>query len=369
MAERNRSAVLQKLKFLKVYSVLKSELLRDPDFEFDEYSRRWVERMLDYFVPRGNLKKGLSVAKSYRHLKEGKEVTESEDFIASVLGWCIELLQAYVQALDAIIHEAQLPSDKPYRFELSKDAKVTANDGIFLRSYITRILIKHLKGKPYYADIVDLFNEVEFQMGSGNMIYLIATGYGEKDLSKYSMPLYRRMVQYKITYHSYYLPAACALLMSGEDLEDHIDAKKILVEMGIYFQVQDDYADCFGDPKKTRKVNSDSQLTTIGTDIQDFKCSWLVVKALELCNEEQKKVLTDHYGKDSPEAVAKVKALYYELNLQRAFVEYEAKAYQKLMASIESHPSKPVQALLKSFLSKGYKKLELDVIFSGLRIS
>lgn len=29
----------------------------------------------------------------------------------------------------------------------------------------------------------------------------------------------------------------------------------------------------------------------IGTDIEEFKCSWLVVKALELSNEEQKKLL------------------------------------------------------------------------------
>ena len=29
----------------------------------------------------------------------------------------------------------------------------------------------------------------------------------------------------------------------------------------------------------------------IGTDIEDFKCSWLIVKALELSNEQQKKVL------------------------------------------------------------------------------
>ncbi|KAH1064459.1 hypothetical protein J1N35_029446 [Gossypium stocksii] len=77
----------------------------------------------------------------------------------------------------------------------------------------------------------------------------------------------------------------------------------------------------------------------IGTDIEDFKCSWLVVKALEICNEEQKKVLyvrlelflsvvlflmkfdmvthlcyallPGNYGKPDPANVAKVKALFF----------------------------------------------------------
>lgn len=31
---------------------------------------------------------------------------------------------------------------------------------------------------------------------------------------------------------------ACALLMAGENLDNHVDVKKILVEMGTYFQVQ-----------------------------------------------------------------------------------------------------------------------------------
>lgn len=31
---------------------------------------------------------------------------------------------------------------------------------------------------------------------------------------------------------------ACALLMSGENLDNHNDVKDILVEMGTYFQVQ-----------------------------------------------------------------------------------------------------------------------------------
>ena len=42
-----------KSKFLKAYSVLKSELLEDPTFDFTNDSRLWVERMLDYNVPGG----------------------------------------------------------------------------------------------------------------------------------------------------------------------------------------------------------------------------------------------------------------------------------------------------------------------------
>ncbi|TQD77207.1 hypothetical protein C1H46_037264 [Malus baccata] len=368
-----------KSKFLKVYSVLKSELLEDPAFDFTKDSRQWVERMLDYNVPGGKLNRGLSVIDSYQLLQQGRELTEDEIFLASALGWCIEWLQAFFLVLDDIMDGSHTRRGQPCWFRLPKVGMIAVNDGVVLRNHIPRILRKYFREKPYYADLLDLFNEVEFQTASGQMIDLITTIEGEKDLSKYSLSIHRRIVQYKTAYYSFYLSVstyffstkqsilelcftmkdlanpnrllstqvACALLMSGEELEKHIDVKNILVEMGIYFQVQDDYLDCFGDPETIGKI---------GTDIEDFKCSWLVVKALELCNEEQKKVLHENYGKPDPENVATVKALYKELDIEGVFADYESKSYKKLTSWIEGHPSKAVQAVLKSFLGKIYKR-------------
>ena len=44
---------------------------------------------------------------------------------------------------------------------------IAVNDGIMLRNHISRILKNHFKGKTYYVDLLDLFNEVGFSFEDG----------------------------------------------------------------------------------------------------------------------------------------------------------------------------------------------------------
>ncbi|XP_056693761.1 farnesyl pyrophosphate synthase 1-like isoform X2 [Spinacia oleracea] len=300
----------------------------------------------DHQNPGGTLNRRFSVLDCYKFLKEGKELTDDELFLASALQCCINWLQAFFLELDDILDKPHTRQDQDCWFKDPKVCMFAANNGVILRQRIPRVLRKHFRDKKYYVDLLHLFDQVEFQTAGGQMNNLLITLEDEKDLSKYSSDLYGRIVHYKTANYSFYLPVACALLMSGEKLEDHLDTKSILMDMGKYLQVQIEYHDCFGDPQSGKT----------GTDIEDFKCSWLVVKALELCNDEQKKVLYENYGKQDPVCVATVKQLYNELNLQGVFAEYECQNYESLIISIEACPSAAVQVLLKSLLAEVYKR-------------
>jgi len=338
-----------KERFLRAYERLKAELLNDRAFNFDftEETRQWVAKMLDYNVPGGKLNRGLSVIDSYMLLREGTEVDDEDFYLACVLGWCVEWLQASALVLDDITDNAYTRRDNLCWYKLPTVGLSAINDGVLLKCHVQAIIKRYFKDKFYFLDLLKLWSEIGLQTAMGQMLDLITTHTGAKDLARYRIQGYRRIVKYKTSYYSFYLPVACALLLNDAKLSDYIELKNVLIEMGVYFQIQDDYLDCFGDPEVIGKV---------GTDIEDYKCSWLIVQAMELANENEMKILYENYGKSDPQCVAAVKNVYKELDLQDIFLEYESRVYKHLVSTIDAEADRAIREILKIFLKKIYRR-------------
>lgn len=131
-------------------------------------------------------------------------------------------------------------------------------------------------------------------------------------------------------------------------------AQSILIPLGEYFQVQDDFLDFAAPPEVLGKI---------GTDIIDNKCSWCINTALALATPEQRKVLDENYGRKDAEAEKRVKALYEEIGIRQKYAEYEEAAYKRIMGLIQTIPEQPSgegvtlkREVFKVFLDKIYKR-------------
>lgn len=63
------------------------------------------------------------------------------------------------------------------------------------------------------------------------------------------------IVRYKTAYYTFYLPCAIGMIYAGvKDAASYRLARDICCRIGEFFQIQDDYLDCFGDPKVIGKV-------------------------------------------------------------------------------------------------------------------
>lgn len=336
-----------KTTFLKCFERLKEELVRD-EIEDNQVQIAvdWIREMISYNVPHGKLNRGIAVMDGMRALR--KEVSEKDMWKAMVVGWGIEWLQAYFLVADDIMDESITRRGQPCWYRQPHVKMNAINDGILLEMQIYKLLKRHVGPKdPAYAHLLELFHEVTYQTASGQLIDLITAPIGVVDLSKYTEEAYMRIVTYKTAFYTFYLPAAAAMRLSGiEDEQAYKVANDICVKLGQFFQIQDDYLDCYGDPKVIGKI---------GTDIKDNKCGWLVVQALKKCTAEQRKIIEENYGKDDAECEKKIKALYVELELEKLYLEYEEKSYKELTEIMEGQSVLPKE-LFSSMLAKIYKR-------------
>ena len=336
--------------FLEVFKQLRQELIDDEKADGQvKIATDWIDKMVEYNVPHGKLNRGLAVVDGMRALaKEGAEIDPKLMFQAQVVGWCIEWLQAAFLVWDDIMDESVTRRGQPCWYKHDEVKMNAINDGLVLECQIYSMLKKHLKGTPCYADLLEMFHDVTHQTAHGQLIDLITAPIGVVDLSKYTEEAYMRIVTYKTAFYTFYLPAASAMRLSGiTDEASYAKANEICQLLGQFFQIQDDYLDCYGDPVVIGKI---------GTDIMDNKCGWLVVQALKKCSPDQRKIIEENYGKKDPECEKRVKALYVELDMESTYKKYEEEAYLELRAVIEGKDNTLPPELFGAMLKKIYKR-------------
>lgn len=244
---------------------------------------------------------------------------------------------------------------QPCWYRMPKVGLIAINDSFLLEAAIYRLFKSHFRQEPYYVDLLDLMHETTYQTDMGQLVDLITAPEDDVDLSRFSLEKHRFIVLYKTAFYSFYLPVALALLFispeqpvaaSPESLQR---AKDILLPLGEYFQVQDDYLDCFGTPEQIGKV---------GTDIIDNKCSWLINVALAHASPAQRSVLDASYGRKDAGKEALVKQVYAELDLKGKYEAYEKESYEKVTGLISQlPPNGPLKPqVFTSFLNKIYKR-------------
>jgi geranylgeranyl diphosphate synthase type II len=119
--------------------------------------------------------------------------------------------------------------------------------------------------------------------------------------------------------------------------------------LGIAFQVQDDYLDVFGDPQKFGKKQ--------GGDIMANKKTFLWLRAMETASVQQKNKLAELLFRDDQHKIEEVLQIYQSCNIEAWAKELKQKYYSIAMEHLEeiavvSVRKKPLQQLAEYLMER-----------------
>lgn len=339
-----------KESFEEICDMLIEEVLSElpGHYEMPAAEVDWVRKMLAYNVKGGKMNRGTMVVEVGKVLAKSQGRTLSnEDLVKlAVLGWCVEWLQAWLLMLDDVMDDSTTRRGQPCWYLNEHVKKIAINDGVMVEMCMFKVLKRHFADSPVYVQLLDLFIETTFQTECGQLLDTLCMNLTIED---FTVDRWTLIVKYKTAFYSFYLPVALGLTYMGETRQSAFDsAREILITMGIYFQAQDDYLDCF---------QPEELLGKRGTDIWDKKCSWLFANAYHhMTTPDQHRMLAENYGAgpdlDKEEIV---KGIYRDVKLQEFYAKYESDVEVQLTSDIQAVTELP-QEIFTIFLKKIFKR-------------
>uniref|UniRef100_V9IKH4 Farnesyl pyrophosphate synthase n=1 Tax=Apis cerana TaxID=7461 RepID=V9IKH4_APICE len=318
-------------KLMTLWPDIVRELTENNNQELQDVNE-WIAKILEYNVPKGGRRRSISLIVAYKLLASQDQLTEENTHLARILAWCMEILQAVYIVTDDIIDRTDMRRNQPtWHVKIGLSA---VNDILIMETCIYDLFKKYFKSRDCYVDILNLFSKYHKKTVQGECLdILTSTDWGKKsNLDLFSMDRYNIIVKYKTSYYSFVLPFVLAMHFAGiTDPEIYKQAEQILLKIGHLFQVRDDYLDCYG----KRDIIGKS-----GTDIQEGKCTWPLVVALQHATAKQKNVLKECYGITDEEKVKRVKEIYEEIGISNIYFDYEEETHDLLNTYTQQLSSK-----------------------------
>ncbi|MCS7029315.1 MAG: polyprenyl synthetase family protein [Bacteroidia bacterium] len=178
----------------------------------------------------------------------------------------------------------------------------------------------------YLKEILRIFHKTALEVCEGQMLDLQF-----ETRNNVTLPEYIQMIRLKTS-----VLLGCSLYIGALLADSSIEiAQKLYdfgVKLGIAFQIQDDYLDVYADSSKFGKQ--------VGGDIIANKKTWLLLKAIEIANDTQKKEIQACLDLSNPkEKVEKMKHIYQLLKIPQLARQEIDTLYQDAMKDLLSLPS------------------------------
>jgi len=230
----------------------------------------------------------------------------------------IELFHNFTLMHDDIMDKAPLRRGVPtVSAKFGDSTALLAGDVMLISSYD---LLNKLTGN-YLSTVIALFNLTAKQVCEGQQLDI--------EFEKREMVTFDEYLNMITLKTSVLLAASLRLgaIVGGASLGNQNSLYKFGKNLGIAFQIQDDYLDAFGDPSKFGKQ--------VGGDILSNKKTFLLIHALEVANAGQKSALQSLLQGNAPDKVEQVLKIFKDCKVDQWANELKDKYYTMAMEHLE----------------------------------
>ena len=173
----------------------------------------------------------------------------------------------------------------------------------------------------YLQRIISLFNQTAKQVCEGQQLDM-----DSEKISSVKLDDYLQMIELKT---SVLLAASLEMgaIIGGAGAHNCKHLYEFGRNLGIAFQIQDDYLDAFGDPQKFGK--------DVGGDIRQNKKTFLLLHALEVANDAQQTEINELLSSESENKVERMLTIYKACNVDEWAKELKEKYMKTAMQHLE----------------------------------